>query len=44
MSSASRSNYTTGKYFKVCSVNLEDLDQWSQRKYHKPLTRCKNCM
>ena len=44
MSSASRSNYTTGKYFKVCSVNLDELEQWSQRNYQKALTRCKSCM
>ncbi len=41
---AKRANYTTGRYFKVCSDRLEDLEAWSQKKYGRALTRCRLCM
>jgi hypothetical protein len=44
LSTPKRTNYTTGKYFKVCSTDLEALEKWSQRRYGKSLTRCAQCM
>lgn len=44
LSSPMRTNYTTGRYFKVCSDRLEDLEAWSQKKYGRALTRCRLCM
>lgn len=44
VSSAKRNNYTTGRYLKFCSVSLQELEQWSQAKYGRPLTRCAQCM
>ncbi len=44
VSSPTRSNYTTGRYLKFCSVSLEELEQWSQAKYGRPLTRCAQCL
>ena len=34
---------TTGKYFKVCSNSIEELEQWSWFKYQKGLTPCGTC-
>jgi hypothetical protein len=33
LSSSARTNYTTGRYFKVCSERLEELEVWAQKKY-----------
>jgi len=44
MSSPTRTNYTTGRYFKVCSEQLQELEAWAQRKYGRALTRCQQCM
>jgi hypothetical protein len=44
VSSPTRSNYTTGRYIKFCSVNLEALERWAKDKYGRPLTRCAVCM
>ena len=44
LSSPTRTNYTTGRYFKVCSDRLEDLEAWAQTKYGRALTRCRQCM
>jgi hypothetical protein len=44
ISSPTRTNYTTGRYFKVCSTELEELERWAQRKYGRPLTRCRQCL
>lgn len=38
-----RSNYTTGRYFKVCSTDLSELDDWSKVTYGKELTWCRRC-
>ena len=38
-----RSGRTTGKYFKVCSNSIEELEQWSWFKYQKGLTLCGTC-
>ena len=34
---------TTGKYFKVCSNSIEELEQWSWVKYQKGLNPCRIC-
>ena len=34
---------TTGKYFKVCSTSIEELEQWSWFKYQQGLTPCGTC-
>ena len=44
MSSETRTNYTTGRYFKVCSNDLSELQAWSERIYQKTLTICQSCM
>jgi hypothetical protein len=44
LSSPARTNYTTGRYFKACSVRLEELEAWGQKKYGRALTRCQVCM
>lgn len=38
-----RPGRTTGKYFKVCSNSIEELEQWSWFKYQKGLTLCGTC-
>ena len=44
ISSPKRSNYTTGRYLKFCAVSLQELEQWSQATYGRPLTHCAVCM
>jgi hypothetical protein len=44
MSTPARTNYTTGRYFKVCSEQFEELEAWAQSKYGHALTRCRQCM
>ena len=44
LSSPARTNYTTGRYFKVCSDQLEELGAWADKKYGRALTRCRQCM
>ncbi|MES2632264.1 MAG: hypothetical protein V4669_04790 [Pseudomonadota bacterium] len=44
VSSASRDNYTTGKYIKVCSLDLPELEQWSQATFGRKLARCSVCL
>lgn len=34
---------TTGKYFKVCSSSIEELEKWSLNEYKKELTLCGTC-
>jgi putative restriction endonuclease len=43
ISSPARSNYTSGKYFKVCAETLNELEGWSKREYRRSLTRCAVC-
>ncbi|HHK6019417.1 TPA: HNH endonuclease [Neisseria subflava] len=38
-----RPGRTTGKYFKVCSNSIEELEQWSLNTYNKELTPCRTC-
>ncbi len=44
LSTAKRGNYTTARYYKVCSQDLEELESWSRERFGKNLTRCKTCM
>lgn len=44
ISSATRSNYTTAQYIKVCGHDLAALERWSQARYGKPLHPCAQCM
>jgi hypothetical protein len=44
ISTPARTNYTTGRFVKVCSLNFDALEQWSQEKYGRPLTRCAKCI
>ena len=34
---------TTGKYFKVCSNSIEELEKWSMDEYRRELTLCGTC-
>jgi putative restriction endonuclease len=43
VSSGTRENYTTGRYFKVCSESLAELETWSVQHYRRPLVRCQQC-
>ena len=38
-----RSGRTTGKYFKVCSNSIEELEKWSLDEYRRELTLCRTC-
>jgi hypothetical protein len=44
MTSPTRENYTTGRYFKVCSDNMRELEQWARRERGRSLNPCKQCM
>ena len=44
MSSAKIGNFTTGDYVKFCSTDLDALEQYSQPKFGRALTRCSQCM
>ena len=44
LTSEKRENYTMGRFFKVCSNDISDLEQWSRRVRNKSLTRCAICM
>ena len=44
ISTGARSNYTTGKYRKICSNNLELLELWTEHFLGKAVTKCKVCM
>lgn len=37
-------NFTTGDYVKFCSTDLDALEQFSQTKFGRSLTRCSICM
>jgi hypothetical protein len=43
LSSPHRTNYTTGRYIKICSDNLQELEGWSKQKYGRQLVRCAQC-
>lgn len=44
MTTAKRGNYTTGRFFKVCSTDMSDLEAWARRVRNRSLTHCKQCM
>jgi hypothetical protein len=44
MTTDARENYTTGRYFKVCSNDLSELQAWARRETGKELTECQICM
>ena len=44
LSSPKIGNFTTGAYVKLCSADLEALEQYSQTKFGRALTRCSQCM
>lgn len=44
LSGNTRTNYTTGRYRKVCSTDLKELEKWAAENYGKTLTRCLTCM
>lgn len=37
-------NFTTGDYIKLCSTDLKALEEYSQTRFGRPLTRCSQCM
>ena len=44
VTSAKIGNFTTGRFFKVCSTELSDLEAWASRERGRSLTRCGKCM
>ena len=44
LTSDKRGNYTTGRFFKVGSNDIRDLEEWARRVRHRSLTWCKRCM
>jgi hypothetical protein len=44
MTSPQRQNYTTGRYFKVCSNDMSELERWAKRERGKSLNPCGICM
>lgn len=44
MSSPKIGNFTTGAYVKLCCTDLAALEQYSQTKFGRTLTRCSQCM
>ena len=44
MTSPRRTNYTTKRYFKVCSADAGELERWAKRERGRPLNPCKACM
>jgi putative restriction endonuclease len=37
-------NYTTNRFFKVCSDNIPELEHWAQQDGRAPLRPCRICM
>ena len=44
MSSAKIGNFTTGDYVKFCSDELDALEEYSEKRFGRSLTRCAICM
>lgn len=44
LTSPKRKNYTTGRFFKVCSNDISDLEKWAKAKRGRKLTPCSICM
>jgi hypothetical protein len=43
VSSSTRTNYTTGRYFKVCSTDMDELANWAIANCGRPFTWCEVC-
>jgi hypothetical protein len=44
LTSPNKQNYTTKRYFKVCSDDLTELEEWAQRERGRSLNPCGTCM
>jgi hypothetical protein len=44
MTSPKNQNYTTRRYFKVCSNDLRELEAWARRERGRALKPCGHCM
>lgn len=44
VTSAKIGNFTTGRFFKVCSTEMSDLEAWARRERGRFLHRCGTCM
>ena len=44
MTSPKKQNYTTGRYFKVCSNDMKDLETWAKQVRGRSLNPCRKCM
>lgn len=44
LTSPTRKNYTTRRFFKVCSDNVPELQHWARRSRVRSLTPCGICM
>jgi hypothetical protein len=44
LTSPKRQNYTTGRFFKVCSDNMSELEKWAKRERGRSLTPCGICL
>jgi hypothetical protein len=44
VTTSKRGNYTTARYYKVCSTDLAVLEAWSKATFNKKLTYCKSCL
>jgi hypothetical protein len=44
LSSPKIGNFTTGDYIKLCSTDLDALEEYSRTKFGRSLTRCSQCM
>lgn len=44
MTSPRRGNYTTGRYFKVCSNDMSELEDWAKAERKRQLSPCGVCM
>lgn len=44
VSSPKIGGFTTGNYLKFCSTDVDALNEYSRRRFGRPLTRCSVCM
>jgi len=44
MTSPKNQNYTTGRFFKVCSNDMNELEVWAKRERGRALNPCGHCM
>ncbi len=44
LTSPKRQNYTTKRFFKVCSNKRHELEQWARRQRGRSLQPCRICM